>query len=245
MQIITPPESECSFDKSSSAAERESLHRNILTAVSHDLKTPLACIIGSIEIYKRSKEKLSLEKKNILIDTALQEAYRLNGFITNILDMAKLEQGMVKPSLAPYDIKLLINDCLITMGLRLEACKVLIKAPDLKMIITTDYVLLSRAICLVLDNAAKYCSANSIITIEYKKIGEKIEICIKDNGLGIPESKMEDIFSKYLRISKQDYQIAGTGLGLPICREIMSLLGGTVTAANVIEGKGAIFTLVA
>jgi K+-sensing histidine kinase KdpD len=223
--------------------ENESLNRNILTSVSHDLKTPLACIIGSLEIVERAKDKLTPEKRNILLNTALQEAYRLNGFITNILDMAKFEQGMVKPLLQSHEMKLLLKDCLTMMGLRLEGCNVQIIEPAVPVILMTDYVLLSRAICILLDNAAKYCSDNSIIEIEYERIGEQVIILIKDNGPGIPDSKMEEIFSKYSRISKQDYQIAGTGLGLPICREIMNLLGGAITVANIEGGKGAMFTL--
>src|SRR5690606_4027807 len=76
--------------------ERELLHRIILTSDSHDLKTPLASIIGSLETYDLTKKKLSEDKKDILLNTALQEAYRLNGFINNILDMARLEGGAIQ-----------------------------------------------------------------------------------------------------------------------------------------------------
>lgn len=223
--------------------DNESLHRNILTSVSHDLKTPLACIIGSLEIVERGKDRLPSDKRNILLNTALHEAYRLNGFITNILDMAKFEQGMVKPLVQSHEMKLLIKNCLITMGLRLEGCKVEIKEPLSSVVLETDYVLLSRAICILLDNSEKYSSEDAEIEIEYERVGGQVMIRIKDNGPGIPESKMEEIFSKYSRIAKQDYQIAGTGLGLPICREIMKLLHGTIIAENIQGSKGAIFTL--
>jgi K+-sensing histidine kinase KdpD len=222
---------------------RENLYRNILTMVSHDLKTPLSCIIGSLEITRRSKDQLTPEKKEILLNTALHEAYRLNGFITNILDMAKFEKGIVIPVIQSYELKSLILDCLKTMEMRLEDCHVEIKSPESPVTLMTDYVLLSRAISMLLDNSAKYCADNSAIEIAYERNGDQVIISVKDNGPGIPESQLEEIFSKYSRISRRDYQVAGTGLGLPICREIMHLLGGEVNAANRTDGKGAIFTL--
>lgn len=224
--------------------DNEGFNRNILTSVSHDLKTPLACIIGSLEIVERSHDRLTLEKRNILLNTALQEAYRLDDFITNVLDMAKLEYGMVVPLIQSHDMKLLLQDCLIKMELHLKNCHVQIKEPSSSIILMTDDVLLSRAICILLDNAAKYCSEDSAIEIDYNREGGQIILSIKDNGAGIPEDKMGEIFSKYSRITRKDHHIAGTGLGLSICREIIRLLGGSITVANIEGGKGAVFTLV-
>jgi len=223
--------------------EREQLHRAVLTSVSHDLKTPLSCVIGSLEIYERSKTKLTPDKKNTLINTALQEAYRLDSFITNILDMARLEGGAVKIKKELCVMDLLLEDCLVLLGHRLDECDVRIKAIPTTFPVITDPLLLVRAICIVLDNAAKYGAAQPVISVEYEKVGSRVIICIRDNGPGIPKSKMKEIFSKYARFSIEDHKHSGTGLGLPICREIMRLLGGTVTVANCAGGKGAVFTL--
>lgn len=223
--------------------ERERLHRIVLTSVSHDLKTPLACIIGSLEIYERTKEKLTPEKKNILINTALQEAYRLDSFITNILDMAKLESDLVKVKKELCVMDILMEDCLMTLGHRLQDCKVTIKAIPATFSINTDPLLLTRAICIVLDNATKYGSLRPEIYVEYEKSGDQVQIRVKDNGTGIAPSKMEELFSKYARFAVADSKYSGTGLGLPICREIMRILGGTVRVENQPDNKGAMFTL--
>lgn len=223
--------------------ERERLHRSVLTSVSHDLKTPLTCIIGSLEVYERTKEKLTFEKKNTLINTALKEAYRLDSFVTNILDMARLENGAVKLKKELCVMDLLLEDCLIMLGHRLHECDISIKAVPKAFSVTTDALLLMRAVCILLDNAAKYSPLKPIIKVEYEKIGDQAVIRIEDNGPGIPESKLEEIFSKYARFAVEDHKHAGTGLGLPICREIMRLLGGTVTVKNLVGGKGAEFTL--
>lgn len=224
-------------------SERENMHKGILSAVSHDLKTPLACVIASLEIYERTHQKITDEKKDALIKTALREAYRLDGFISNILDMAQFEQGMVKPLYRTYQMDSLIQDCLTMMGNRLQGCLLHVFAPTDPVHILTDPVLLSRAICILLDNAAKYCTSHIAIEIKYEKLGALITIHIRDNGPGIPPAQQERIFSKYTRLSKEDNQTAGTGLGLPICRKIMTLLGGTVTVANAETGTGAVFTL--
>src|SRR4051812_30950735 len=170
--------------------DREQLHRAVLTSVSHDLKTPLACIIGSLEIYERTKEKLTLEKKNTLINTALQEAYRLDSFITNILDMARLESNAVKLKKELCVMDLLLEDCLILLGHRLRECTVSIKAIPATFPVTTDPLLLMRAICIVLDNAAKYGALHPVINMEYERMGEQVVIRIQDNGPGIPQSSM-------------------------------------------------------
>lgn len=222
---------------------RERLHRDTLSAVSHDLKTPLACIIGSLEIYERSKEKLSPEEINTLLTTARLEAYRLDDLISNILDMSKFESGtvLVKNQLCPMD--LLLEDCVIQLGQRLHECDISITAIPATFSVTTDPLLLMRAICMVLDNAAKCGPARPVIGIEYEMSGDQVIVRILDNGPGIPESKLEEIFSKYTRFSRPGHAHTGTGLGLPICREVMRLLGGTVTAANLADGRGAVFTL--
>ena len=233
-----PPLTYSPFDQ-----EREKLHRNVLTSISHDLKTPLACIIGSLEIYERTKEKLSAEKKTILINTALQEAYRLDSFITNILDIAKFESNVTIIKKELCVMNLLMEDCLIMLGHRLQKCDITILPIPAVFTVITDSLLLMRAVCIILDNAAQYGVGQPIIRVEYERIGLYAVIRVDDNGPGIPPSQLEAIFSKYTRLNAQDHKNAGTGLGLPICREIMRLLGGEVTVKNNANGNGAQFTL--
>ena len=223
--------------------EREQLHRNVMNSVSHDLKTPLACIIGSLEIYERTKGKLAPEKASALLDTALQEAYRLDNFINNILDMAKLENGAVKVKKELCSMQAVIDDCLMSMTNILRDVTITTKIVPENFSIITDPILLQRAICIILDNAAKYCPPYCEVAVECDIVKGLVSIHISDNGLGIPEAEKEEIFCKYTRLAKQDYQRAGTGLGLPICRAIMGLLGGTATVANATKGQGAVFTL--
>ena len=226
-----------SFDET-----REQIHRQMMSAVSHDLKTPLATIIGSLEVYSRMQEKLTPEKRAALINSALIEAYRLDNFITNILDMAKLENGMLTIQSEKVDLGSLLRDAVTRLGPRRERGDIRFPEVARPIIVQTDPMLLSRAAGLVLDNALKHAGQRPTIWLDYGAEAANAFISIRDNGAGIPAGKEESIFSKYTRYSKSDQQNAGTGLGLPICREIMRSLSGRISVANHAEG-GAHFSL--
>lgn len=221
---------------------REHIHRQMLAAVSHDLKTPLATVIGSLEIYTRMEDKLTKEKRAALINSALAEAYRLDNFITNILDMAKLESGMVKMRPERFDMTPLLQDCLKRLGPKRARADIKLRPAGDNTIITTDPMLLSRAAGLILENALRHAGKNPVIIIEYGWDEHTGFIRVHDNGPGIPLGKEDAIFSKYARFAKNDNQNAGTGLGLAICRQLMHLISGSVHVQNHPDG-GAVFTL--
>mgnify|MGYP001598008511 FL=1 len=225
--------------------ERESMRQSVLSSVSHDLKTPLSCIIGALEIYNRTKDRLSVDQKDTLLATALSEAYRLDKFVTNILDMAKLESRTVKVKNEPFQIGELLEDCVSSCGSNFKSYDINLSSSTTTepQFVISDPALLARAICIILDNAVKHGIKNPVISISYKRVGTRAAITIRDNGQGINEAKFAHIFSKYERFSTKDHKEAGTGLGLPICSEIMQLLGGHVSAANCADNSGAIFTL--
>lgn len=221
---------------------REALHRQILDAVSHDLKTPLATMIGSLEIYSQMAGKLSPEKATMLLNTALTEAYRLDNFITNILDMAKLEGELVKVRPELSDLTRLINDCLTRLGPRRMHGSINLKPSGSDTSVMIDPMLLSRALNLVLENALKHAGKNPVIDVEYGIDSKRGFVRIRDHGPGIAAGRESEIFSKYTRLNKADHQNAGTGLGLAICRLVMKLLSGSVEVKNHSDG-GAVFTL--
>jgi two-component system sensor histidine kinase KdpD len=221
---------------------REALHRQILDAVSHDLKTPLATIIGSLEIYSQMADRLTAEKSKTLVTTALGEAYRLDNFITNILDMAKLEGDLVKVRAEPSDMTRLINDSLTRLGPKRVLASFTINLTGDETVVNTDPMLLCRAVALVLENAMKHAGKNPVIEIDYGVQNDRGFIQVRDHGPGIAAGKEMEIFSKYTRFNRGDQHNAGTGLGLAICRLIMKILHGSVEVANHPEG-GAIFRL--
>ena len=226
-------------------AQREQMHRQMLSSVSHDLKTPLASVIGSLEIYIRMKEQLPAEKLQTLIHTALQEAYRLDHFVTNILDMGKIENGMVKTRLEMVNINLLLQDSAERMKPVMGDAKLTVIASATPLMLQTDSALLIRAVSLLIDNSIKHgsISGGAVPNIYLKAVSAPnngVHIILWDEGPGVPVDMEESIFNKYTRLARQDHQKAGTGLGLAICRGIIELLNGTITAQNRPEG-GAMF----
>lgn len=222
--------------------EREQMHRQMLASVSHDLKTPLAAVIGSLEIHERMRHTLTPEKSDQLLATALSEAYRLDNFVSNILDMAKIETGHIKSRPEKCELSALVRDCVEKAGHRFKNSRVSFTAAPQPIPIETDPALLCRTIGLLLDNALKHGGAEARVNISATNEGGKIVIEVSDNGPGIPEDKLEAIFSKYTRFARADHQNAGTGLGLAIGRALTGLLQGTLTASNHAQG-GARFII--
>lgn len=221
--------------------QREQMHRQMLSAVSHDLKTPLASVIGSLEIYQRMSANLSEAKRAILIQTALSEAYRLDSFLTNILDMAKLESNLLPFKDEEIDVRNLLENVVNGLGMRAQEAKISITSAEQNFTIHLDIALASRALGLLVDNAVKHAGPHPVVDIDYRRLGDLLVITINDNGDGIPDGKEEEIFSKYSRLRRGDHQNAGTGLGLAIARLVARRLGGDVTVKNRTEG-GAQFT---
>ncbi len=222
--------------------EREQIHRQMLSTISHDLKTPLAAIIGSLEVCIRMNETLSKEKRHSLVHLALMESYRLDNFITNILDMAKLENGMVKTNTERADLNAIMQDCLSRLGARREKGDVTLRQIEEDTILYTDPALLGRAVGILLENALKHAGTHPTIVVKYGVANRRASIRVHDNGPGIPPGEEEAIFSKYTRLSSPEKKNNGVGLGLAICNHIMKTLSGEVTVQNHPTG-GAIFTI--
>ncbi|MGE3769793.1 MAG: ATP-binding protein [Bdellovibrionales bacterium] len=223
--------------------EREKLRSMLLSSVSHDLKTPLASVIGGLSVIRSMGSSLSEEQRTELVSNALEEAQRLDSFITNILDMTRLESGQTqfkKEWSAPQD---LLANVLRRRREWRERFELLISdTADKSLEISVDPVVTEQVIFNILDNAIKYAKSGSQVSIDWAASPDGLDIFIRDNGPGIPPDQLEKVFDKYARIQQRDSKVAGTGLGLAISRAIMQAQGGTITADNHPEG-GAVFRL--
>ncbi len=224
--------------------EKESLRALLLSSVSHDLKTPLASVIGSLSAIRGMKGFLPQEQKDILLQTALDEARRLDGFITNILEMTRLESGQInfkQQWTSPYD---LLGSVTRRFQDKFSERPLLIdKASVAALEVMSDPMLLEQVFQNILDNAVKYAPGGSAISIWAEADGDLMKLHIRDRGKGIPEDQLEKIFDKYTRLKKTDSNVAGTGLGLAIARTILRAQKADVVASNHPEG-GAVFTFV-
>lgn len=222
--------------------ERERLRSMLLSSVSHDLKTPLASIIGSLSVYHGMFHTLPEAQKRELTETALEEAQRLDSFITNILDMTRIESGQIKfkrDIVTPLDM---VHRVCKRLQQRLVHHQIQIFPPAISVEVECDVMMTEQVLQNIIDNAAKYTPKGSQIDISFDTTDDHCSIIIRDNGHGIPEKKLGLVFDKYERIGHKDTKIAGTGLGLAIAKAVMESQEGHITAANHPEG-GAVFSL--
>jgi len=231
------------MDRVERAAETERLRSALLTSISHDLKTPLAAVLGAAGTLRDFGQKLGDGEKADLLATIIDESERLNRFIANLLDMTKLESGAVTPNVALHDIGEIVGSALRRAGRILSRHQVALElAPDLPML-ELDAVLFEQALFNLLDNAAKYAPPGTTIRIQDWRNGDSVCLRVLDEGSGIPPNDLEHIFDKFYRAQKTDQVRAGTGLGLAISRGFVEAMRGTIVAANRSDRSGAAFTI--
>ncbi|MFZ1988229.1 MAG: sensor histidine kinase KdpD [Alphaproteobacteria bacterium] len=230
-------------DKSKLAAETERLRNAMLTSISHDLRTPLAAILGSATTLKGYRKTLDDATLDELTSTIQEEAERLNRFIANLLDMTRLESGAITPKTDFVDLSDVVGSALRRAQKVLQNHKVTVElALDLPMV-KLDPVLFEQALFNLLDNASKYTPAGTTIKLAASRDGEVIRLRVVDEGEGILEGAAEQIFDKFYRVQAADSKRAGTGLGLAICRGFIEAMGGTIAASNRTDRSGAVFTI--
>ncbi|WP_262690202.1 ATP-binding protein [Kordiimonas aestuarii] len=224
--------------------EREKLRSMLLSSVSHDLKTPLASIIGSISVLRSLKKsgRVTEEQEETLTETALDEAQRLDSFITNILSMTRIESGEIEFANHEHDPMEPVRTVLKALKPRLKEREVKVSGDTDGVRVMMDAMMTTQVLQNIIDNAAKYSPENAAIDLSLEVSDGHFRYHVRDHGDGIPENMLDRIFDKYERLNKTDSQVAGTGLGLAIAKSVMGAQGGDVTVANHKEG-GAVFTL--
>jgi two-component system sensor histidine kinase KdpD len=231
------------MDRARRTIETDRLRSALLTSISHDLKTPLAAVLGAAGTLRELSASLSEAQKAELVGTVIEESERLNRFIANLLDMTRLESGALAPRTLPADLGEIVGSALRRASKILARHRVqVLIAPGLP-ILAVDAVLLEQALFNILDNAAKYAPEGSNIRIEAWRDGSIVDLRIMDEGPGIPPDDLERIFDKFHRVTKGDQVRPGTGLGLAISRGFVEAMHGTVVAANRTDRSGAVFTI--
>jgi two-component system, OmpR family, sensor histidine kinase KdpD len=231
------------MDRVERVAETERLRSALLTSISHDLKTPLAAVLGAAGALRDLDQKLNEAEKADLLGTIIDESERLNRFIANLLDMTKLESGAIIPNIALHDLGEIVGSALRRASRILSHHSVELElASDLPML-ELDAVLFEQVLFNLLDNAAKYAPANTTIRIQTWRGTANVSLRVIDEGSGIPAGDLEHIFDKFYRAQKTDQVRAGTGLGLAISRGFIEAMYGTIVAANRSDRSGAMFTI--
>jgi len=210
--------------------EAEKLHTAFLNSISHDLRTPLVSISGSLSSLLQNP-KIDDEDKNSLIETAYEESIKLNQLVGDLLNMARVEAGALHINKKPSDVKDLIGTTLKQMEKFIVNFNIAVDIPDDLPEIEIDFILIMKVITNILDNAVKYSLKQKEINITARIKDNFIEISISDSGIGIPASDLKHVFDKFYRVKRpQSYE--GTGLGLSVCKGIVEAHNGKIWAEN-------------
>jgi two-component system sensor histidine kinase KdpD len=207
------------------------LQTALLNSISHDLRTPLVSIIGVLSSLTESGITLDDESKYKLLEVARGEAERLNHLITNLLDITRLESGVVKLSRQPVELQDIINTTLELLGNRTDGHPIDANLPDNLPFVFVDNDLIVHVFFNILDNAIKYSAPGLPIEIEARQIDSEIEVFVADYGAGIPAQDLKRVFDKFYRVERPE-SVSGTGLGLSIAKGIVEAHGGRIFAEN-------------
>ena len=222
--------------------DTEKLQTALLNAVSHDLRTPLVSIIGTLSSLQEEGMNLSDSAKTNLIQVAREEAERLNRLITNLLDESRVESGAIRISKQLADVQDLVGAALEQMGSRVGNRAIKIGIPPCLPFLFVDFGLILQTLVNILDNAIKYSPADSPIDINAKEVAGEVHIEIADHGVGVPPEDLARIFDKFYRVQQPD-NVKGTGLGLSISKGIIEAHQGCITAENR-PGGGTIIKII-
>ena len=217
----------------------------MLTSISHDLRTPLAAILGAASTLQSYHDQLDRPAQADLLATIAEETERLGRFVANLLDMTRLESGAVPLRPQPVDLAELLGSALVRAGKMLAQHHTVLDLPPDLPLLALDEVLGEQVLFNLLDNATKYAPTGSTITLRARQMPQEptVQLQIIDEGPGIPPELTERIFDKFFRVHATDRTRVGTGLGLAICRGFMQAMGGQITAGNRPDRSGAVFTL--
>jgi len=220
--------------------ESERLRNSLLSAISHDLRTPLSVMVGLAEALKLTRPPLTGEAAEIA--TAVGEsALRMNTLVNNLLDMARLESGKVVLNRQWQPIEDVVGSALRAIQPILGQRSVQVALDDDLPPVHIDAVLIERILINLLENAVKYTPQGTSIELGTRTTPDHIELWVADEGPGLPQGHEDAIFNKFMR-GKKESSIPGVGLGLAICRAIAQVHGGTILGATRPTG-GACFTL--
>jgi two-component system sensor histidine kinase KdpD len=231
------------MDRVKRTVESDRLRAALLTSISHDLKTPLASVLGSASTMRDLAAKLTDTEKTDLLGTIIDESERLNRFIANLLDMTKLESGAIVPNTARHDLGEIVGSALRRASKILVRHKVRLQLEAELPMLELDAVLFEQVLFNLLDNAAKYAAEDTAISIEGSRDKDSIVLQVIDEGAGIPPAELESVFDKFYRVQKGDHVRPGTGLGLAISRGFVEAMKGTISAANRSDRSGAVLTV--
>ena len=216
--------------------ETERLRNALLSSVSHDLRSPLASMIGSAGTLSSYGDQLPAGERKELLDAILGEGQRLDRYIQNLLDMTRLGHGTLKLNRDWTDVAEIVAAAVGRLHKLFPELKVDTLLPPGTVLLYVHPALIEQALFNILENAARFSPPREAVRVLVRTAGEKLTIDVSDRGPGIPEDERARIFDMFYSVARGDRAPQGTGLGLAICRGMIGAHGGSVEA---LPGAGA------
>ncbi|MNZ88763.1 Sensor protein KdpD [compost metagenome] len=223
--------------------ETEQLRSALLASVSHDLRTPLTSMRGSIDSLLALGEAIPLEDRRELLEGTRDEAERLDRYIQNLLDMTRLGHGALKLArdwVSPADI---VGSARNRLRAVLAPLQVSTDVPAELPLLYVHAALIEQALINVMENAARFSPPHGRLQLRAGVDDSELFFSVCDEGPGIPEEERAKIFDMFYTAARGDRGGQGTGLGLAICQGMVGAHGGRISVADGIEGRGTCITL--
>jgi len=219
--------------------ETERLRNSLLSAISHELRTPLAAIIGASSSLADGEAQLEPGARRALGRDILDASRRMHELMNKVLEMARLQSGKIELKVEWYPLEELIGSVLGHLRERLKDHTVVVELPEDAPWILADGSLIEQVLANLIENAVKYTTAGTRITISARREADALAVEVADQGPGLPAGTEERVFEKFYQAQREGAG-GGMGLGLTICRTIVEAHGGNIQAASR-AGGGASF----
>jgi two-component system sensor histidine kinase KdpD len=226
--------------KSIAVAESERLYTTLFNSISHEMRTPITALLGAAEALADPRTAAAAGMLQKIAAEVGGAASRLDRIVQNLLDMTRIESGIISPRLDWCNIRDLINSTVKKMREELAAHVLNITVPADMPLVKLDFGLIEQTITNLLHNASTYTPRGSSIWITSRLDGDVCEIAVEDDGPGLPADAMKRVFEKFYRIPGT--RTGGTGLGLSIAKGFVQAHNGTLVAEQR-TGGGARFIL--
>lgn len=225
-------------------AEKETMRANLLRAVSHDLRTPLTGIIGLADTYLQNREQLTEEEKSAMVSNISEDADWLLNMVENLLSVTRIRVGDARVAKSPEPLEEVVSEAMQRFRKRLPQASVRVRVPDEFVMVPMDAMLIEQVIINLLENAVYHSGTKEPIDFYVEKQEQEMMFHIRDYGLGIPPERLETIFDGAgSDVNESGDSHKGMGIGLTICKTIITAHNGTIWAVNHGQGAELIFTL--
>lgn len=243
-QVLLRTQMSKALEQANVTTETEKLRSALLTSVSHDLRSPLAAMIGAAETMIHYRQDMNDDDQISLLETIHLEGERLDRYIQNLLDMTRLGHEGLSLKRDWIGVDELVGAAVRRLKRYMPQVKVDVQMPEQALHLYVHAALIEQAIFNVLENAAKFSPEDQAVIIEVYPVGDdKIEVAISDQGVGIPEPERDRIFDMFYTMQRGDRGQLGTGLGLTIVKAIIGAHQGEISATAAKNNRGTCITM--